>query len=200
MKTTRKRILVFVLVAAALLLTASDAFANTRTGEGGDLPFYARIEAGEILNDGEWAVIIFYRPTECVPDDFNLLDLIDYNAFACTPPTTDGFTVWAGEPWVSASIQIRLHEVDLVPVWFVKWDELKDAIEDGFLTMPELQALPSLLVGVADEYSETLHPTGGVKVPMINFVAQGTLQGGRSFYAHAILVVEKVWKVQIKFE
>jgi hypothetical protein len=197
---SRQRALAFVLVAAAMLLTVTGAFANTRTGEGGDLPYYARIEAGEILNDGEWAVIIFYRPTECVPDDFNLLDMMDYNAFACTPPTTDGFIVWAGEPWVSAPIQIRLHEADLVPVWFVKWDELQDAVEDGSLTMPDLKALPSLLVGAADEYSETLHPTGVVKVPMINFVAQGALQDGRSFYAHAILVVEKVWNVQINFK
>lgn len=199
MKTTRKRMLVFALVISALLLTASGAFANTRTGGGGDMPFYARIEREFIAHDNEWAVIIFYRPPECVPDDFNLLDTIDFNAFACTPPTTDGFAIWAGEPWVSPPIQIRIHEDGLVPVWFVGWDELQAAIADDVLTMPELEGLPSLLVGAADNYSEVLHPTDAHNVPMINYVARGYLEDGRSFFVHAHAVFS-LMTVQIFFK
>jgi hypothetical protein len=206
MKTTRKRILVFVLVAAALLLTASGAFANTRTGGGGDMPFYARIEREFIVQDNEWAAIIFYRPPECVPDGeppyesaFNLLDTLDFNAFACTPPTTDGFAIWAGEPWVSPPIQIKLHENGLVPVWFVDWGELQAAIADDVLTMPELEGLPSLLVGAAENYSEVLHPTDAHNVPLIDYVAQGSLEDGRSFFVHAQSVFSLL-NVQIEFK
>jgi hypothetical protein len=205
MKTTRKRILVFVLVAAALLLTASGAFANTRTGGGGVTPFYARIVEGEIINDGEWAVIIFYHPPDCVPDNFNLLVFFDYSAVTCDP-TTDGFTIWSGEPWVSAPIQMKLQQAGLVPVWFVKLNIIEAAVEDGILNMPELETLPTLVRGSADLYTETLHPSEAVKVPMINYVAQGHLEDGQSFYVYAVLVYPQdpanwsVWNVQIRFE
>ena len=150
------------------------------------MPFYACIERGEAFHTDEWAAIVFYRPSECVPDNFNLLDFYDFeNAFGCTPYTTDGFTIWAGEPWVSAPIQIQLHGLGAVPVWFVGWPEMQAAIADDILSMSELEAMPSLLTGSASFYNETLHPDGGAQVPMINYVAHGMLDDGRTFRVHA---------------
>lgn len=194
-----KKIMV-VLVVLVLAAFPATVLANTRTEGGGDLPFYARIERGEILHTDEWAAIIFYRPTECVPGDFNLLDMIDFNAFACTPPTTDGFIIWDGEPWVSAPIQIKLQGLGAVPVWFVGWGELQAYIADDNLSMLELEGMSSLLKGSASFYNEVLHPTGGAKVPMINYVAQGNLEDGRTFQVQVLLVAEKATNVQVTFK
>lgn len=175
-------------LAAFLLISPSGAQANTRTGGGGDLPYYARIEQGEAFHNDEWAAIIFYRPTECVPPGFNLLVFYDFeNAFGCTPPTTDGFIVWDGEPGNSNPIQIKLQGLGAVPVWFVSWPELQAAMANDYLDIGELAGLPSLMTGSASFYNETLHPTGAANNPMINFVARGELEDGQPFFVHAVL-------------
>jgi hypothetical protein len=180
---------VIVIVVVMLAAVSVSVYANTRTPGGGDVPFYARIESGEIMHDDEWAVIIFYRPTECVPDDFDLLDFYDWNAFDCGPPTTDGFIIWEGEPGIKP-IQIKLRGLGAVPVWFVNWSDLEQEVADGELLMSELEAMDKL-AGVAGIFSETLHPTGAAQVPMINFLAFGSLEDGTSFRIHALLVADK---------
>ena len=61
--------------------------------------------------------------------------------------------------------------------------------------------MQTLRTGTASFYSETLHPTGAVKVPLINYVAHGTLDSdGRSFHVHALLVSERVTNVRVKFK
>jgi hypothetical protein len=208
MKTSPKPMLrrgiVFMVVLVAMLILTTGVLANTRTDGGGDLPYYARIERGEILHTNKWAAIIFYRPTECVPSDFNLLDFYDFGAFGCSPPTTDGFIIWSGEPWISAPVLINLKGLGAVPVWFVRWSELQALVEDDSLTMAELEAVPSLLVGEASLYKETLLPATGepdvMKPPMINYVARGTLEDGRTFYVHALMVVDTITNVEITFK
>lgn len=200
-----RRVLPFLVVMALLLLAVSIAYASVRTGGGGDPPYYANIEPGYIYHTDEWAAIVFYRPPECVPDgvpyDFDLLDLFDVpGAFGCTPPTTDGFIIWESEPWLSSPIQVSLHGLGAVPVWFVSWPELQAAVADGSLPMSELKAMGSLLTGSASFYQETLHPDGGAQVPMINFVAHGTLQDGRSFQVHAKAGPAGVTQVNIAFK
>jgi hypothetical protein len=55
-------------------------------------------------------------------------------------------------------------------------------------------------MGSAEFYSEALHPTtDAVQVPMINFVAHGTLEDGESFMVQVIWVTISVYKVQIRF-
>ena len=198
--TMFRRALVVLAIVGLLLVVAPGAYAKIRTEGGGDVPFYARIERGEAYHTDEWAAIVFYRSPECVPDDFNLLDFYDFGASDCKPPTTDGFIIWSGEPWISAPIQMQLHGLGAVPVWFVSWPELQGAIEDDSLTVPELEGMPSLMIGSASFYKETLHPTGGAQVPMINFVAGGSLEGGQSFRVHATLVTVGVTHVQIGFK
>ena len=176
-----RRSLLLLIVVAALLLVAPASYANVRTEA--VIPYYARIGYEELYHNDEWAAIVFYRLPDCVPDDFNLLEFYDFaGAFGCEP-TTDGFLIWAGEPWVSAPIQMELHGLGDVPVWFMTWPDLQVAIADGSLTMPELEAIPSLLIGSASFYNETLHPAA--VVPMINYVAHGLLADGRSFQVHA---------------
>ena len=175
-----RRALLFLIVVIALLLVAPTSYAKVRT-EPADLPYYARIELAYVPHTDEWAAIVFYRLPDCVPDDFNLLGFYDFSAFSCEC-TTEGFYIWAGEPWVSAPIQAKLQGLGAVPVWFVAWSELQAAIGDGELYMPELEAIPSLLIGSASFYNETLHPAA--VVPMINFMAHGTLDDGRSFEVH----------------
>jgi len=66
--------------------------------------------------------------------------------------------------------------------------------------MPELEALPLLLIGSASFYNETLHPDGGAEVPMINYVAHGILDDGRSFQVHATFVTVGVTNIFIAFQ
>ncbi len=196
-----RRALLFLIVVALLLLVASSAYAKIRTPGGGDMPFYARIERGEIFHNGQWAAIVFYRPPGCVPADFDLLSFYDWNAFACELPTTDGFMIWDGEPGLSDPIQIKLRGLGAVPVWFVAWPELEEAVEDGILLMSELEAMERL-TGSASFYTETLHPTsetGVVKVPMINYVAHGMLDDGPSFKVHVTLVTGSHMDTRITF-
>ncbi len=200
-RTIPTGLLLLSILVIVLLVSSSSAYASSRTENGGDLPYYARIERDEEpIHDGGWAPIVFYRPPECVPDDFNLLDFYHFpddtspGAFACQPPTTDGFIIWEGEPWLSNPSLIKLHGLGAVPVWFVSWSDLQVALEDDKLTVPELQAIDSLMIGSANRYNETLHP--GV---MINYVAKGNLSDGQSFWVHARLVAGDVPYARIVF-
>lgn len=178
----------FLLVVGVLLLAVPTATANVRL-TGGETPFYARIESGEIFHTDEWAVIAFYRPPACVPAGFNLLALFDVpGAFACGPSTIDGFTIWRNGPQTDpAPIQAEYHGLGAVPIWFVRWPELEDAVADDVLTIGELAGMPSRLVGSASFYEETLHPEQSAQVGELEFVAWGTLEDGRRFAAESVL-------------
>lgn len=193
MKTTcsvfLKLAAVFVILVVALLPAGSNVQAKERTPM--ELPAYARVERELVFHTEEWAAISFYRPPDCVPDDFNLLDFFDWNALECLPVTTTGFAVWAGEPYLTAPIQVNMRGLGAVPVWLFSWPELEAAMADGSLTITELEGMPSLLMGTASFYSEILHPydpSGVVKNPMIEYVAHGQLEDGRSFNVHALVV------------
>ena len=201
------RITLLIAVVLSLLVFAPGASAKIRTGGGGDLPAYARISYDDIFHTDDWAVIVFYRPPECVPDDFNFLVFYDFpneldpGAFGCTPNTTDGFIVWDSEPGLSDPYRIKLRGLGAVPVWFVSWPELKAEIDDdGIVTITDLEDMNSLRKGSAAFYSETLHPTtDAVQVPMINFVARGALDDGQPFKVQVIWVTISVLNVQIRF-
>jgi hypothetical protein len=170
----------FLLVVGVLLLAVPTATANVRL-TGGETPFYARIESGDIFRTDEWAVIAFYRPPACVPAGFNSLALFDVpGALACGPSTIDGFTIWRNAPQTDpAPIQAEYHGLGAVPIWFVRWPELEDAVADDVLTIGELAGMPSRLVGSASFYEETLHPEQSAQVGELEFVVQGTLECGR---------------------
>jgi hypothetical protein len=152
-------------------------------------PFYASIAqppGGQIFQDGEWTAIPFLRETDCVFGDSNLLDAFDLRAFRC-PLTVHGFAIYknAPPPIDPVPVYALLMGNGAVPIWFVRWSELRAAIGDGELTIGELETLPSLLIGSASffEYVNQiglLRPQGAGN-GKIEIASSGTLNDGREF-------------------
>ena len=192
------------LTLAAFALSALPSLASVRleveAGVPGGGPFYARIERGLVHHDAEWAAIAFYRLPECVPGDFDLLDLFDVpRSFEC-PFLAEGFEIWQnGPPGDLAPIQSKLHGAGAVPVWFARWSEVEDGVADGVLTMDELRGLRSLTRGIATFFQETLHPSQPGRQTMTTVVATGVLDDGRSFRYHATEVDSALRSVEIVF-
>lgn len=186
-----KRLLIrFLPVLALLLLVVPTVLASVRIDSDGQLPFYARVPRNEIITDGKWVAVVFYRPSSCIPADFNMLDFFDFpdaaglGAFDCQPPTTDSVEKWQNGPEVDpAPILVKFRGLGAVPVWFVTWSELEAAIADDLLTIGELEALPSLRRGSADHYREIVHPWQNVKNGNgdLRIVARGELEDGGRF-------------------
>ena len=150
-------------------------------------PFYTVIEPGFVPHTDEWAAIIFVRQTSCVPPGFNLLTVVNIPAvFGCTL-NVEGHAIWRnGPPPIDfVPMQIVLHGTGEVPVWFVSWSELQDAMDDGVLTVAELSGLPSRLVGSASYFKEVQQPGSfrpqGPGNGKIELNATGLLDDGRQF-------------------
>jgi hypothetical protein len=127
-------------------------------------------------------VIPFYRPPSCVPSGFNLLNFFDPGAFACTPPTMDGFEIWEHGPGIDpVPLVWQLDGLGAVPVWFVSWPELRTAMADGELKIGELEGLQSLLRGTAASYKQTARNEGMLSVVVFQMTARGVLEDGRAF-------------------
>ncbi len=173
---------------------------------GGGVPAYARIETlsnGAVLvhNDGTWAAITFYRHSECVPADFNLLDFFDApRAFDCSL-TVEGFEIWRNGPWAgdTSPIQTVSYGLGSVPIWFVELSELQNAISDGVLTVSELGSLSSLKKGSAVFFKETLHPFQSAQQTKTQIVALGILDAGGSFFFQAEETHNQLKHVRIQF-
>jgi hypothetical protein len=182
-----KPVLIVVITLFILVITPQKVSANIRIENGGEVPYYARLERGGIHADGDWVAIVFYRPPSCIPADFNLLNFFDFaNAWNCQPTTTTGFEIWKNGPGIDmAPIQQVMQGKGAVPVWFVNTQQLMAAIGDDILTINELASLPSLQVGSASFYHETLHPLGGSNQNHLVFNAHGQLEDGTPFIVHA---------------
>ena len=153
-------------------------------------PFYARIISA-LRGTEELSAVVFYRDPACIPGDFNLLQFFDVpGAFRCQL-TVEGFVIWknAPPPQDQAPIQQELFESGSVPVWIVATSELSAAAADGVLTIGELASLPSLVVGSASSFHETLHPTQGARTPMIQISATGSLADGGTFQLRGVSAV-----------
>ena len=100
--------------------------------------------------------MIFYRNPDCVPADFNLLDFIDPppRPFLCALQI-EGHSNWRSldDPSPADS---HLQGTGAVPLWFVRWAELQAAVADVDLTVTELATLPSLLMGSASFFLESI--------------------------------------------
>ncbi len=177
-----------LILAGLAVSTAAQVRTEIPTEDPGP-PFYARIERRAAHtriapHTEEWAAIVFYRSPACVPPDFNLMDLFHVpQAFGCAL-TIDGFEIWRnGPPPIDfAPMMAVFRGTGSVPIWFVSWPELQAAVADDDLTLMELMAMDSLIIGSADHFHETLHPTDGAVNPRIVISAKGTLADGRSFH------------------
>jgi hypothetical protein len=175
--------LLTVAAAASLGVSKAQVVVNFPEEDPGP-PYYARIRYGFVVHTDQLAAIVFYRQPGCVPAGFNLLNLFNPPAaFFCTP-TVEGFEVFEPGPRPPGTIpkQAKSFGLGAVPVWFISWSELQGAMADGVLTISELAALPSLQVGSAGFFHETLHPTGGAQQSELTIVASGTTSAGQSFF------------------
>ena len=149
-------------------------------------PLYANFAADFIPTDDGIVGIAFIREPSCIPTDFNLLLQFDVPAAFGCELTIEG-KAWRYEATDPFPFQMRLWGLGAVPIYFVDEAELAAATQDGVLTIGELQALPSLLVGFADSYLDVVHNDNqggrGKGTEVLN--ASGTiLQSGLPFFFH----------------
>ena len=151
-------------------------------------PFYARLEFPHvdpalIPNDGKWAAMVMYRQRDCIPDDFNLLEIFDVPAaFDCPLNNLAGYEVYENAPGVDpAPIRSRLTADGPVPIWFVHLSEFDQAAADGVITIVDFEAMPSLRVASTDFYDELLRPSQSNPAGFIHIHARGSLENGNRF-------------------
>ncbi len=154
----------------------------------GEVPFYARFGDNETFGDEEVVAVVFYRPPECIPADFNLMQFFHMpddsspGAFACSPPTTTSIETWQNGPETDpAPLAAEMTGRGAVPVWFFDREELFAAMADGTVTIGDLSGMASRRVGTASTYTELLHPSQTNAQPLIQFMAEGTLEDGSAF-------------------
>lgn len=177
-----RRLAALMATTAALAVTVIGpaAYADvtqTFPGESPGHPAYARTLPASVIHTDQWAAVPFYRLPTSVPEDFNLLQFFDVpRSFGC-PLTVSGRLVTESPEALPKVVVTRGRDI---PVWFASWPEVQAAMSDGVLTIEELSALGSLVVGTADLYQELLRPN---ELVVVN--ARGTLADGRSFRLHA---------------
>jgi hypothetical protein len=185
---------VFLVVAALVTMPAlSAARSEVRREFGPEIPYsgppyyaqisYTRDFGWEIYHTGEWAAIPFYRDPACVPRDFNLLDMFDVPAAFDCSLAVRGFEIFTSP--AAPPKKSKTFGLGAVSIYFVRWSKLREAVDDYWLGMPELEALVSAgdaVVGSASFFVSELHPSGGTAVvPHIEISASGLLQDNRHF-------------------
>ena len=149
------------------------------------IPYYARFHSsGPPMTDGEWRMIYFYRPPECIPADFDLKDFFHFpddrglSAFGC-PLLFDGTTIWGsgGFDGTTPPSWMELDGLGSVPVWFVPEEEFRAIMVEGELTIEKLESLRPLK-GTATEVHEVLEYNRDWTVSL-----SGSLEDGRLFEA-----------------
>jgi len=150
-------------------------------------PWYAHFSADFIPTDDGTVGIAFIREPSCIPTDFNLLVQFDVPAAWGCELTIEGKVWWYDPETDPFPFQERDYGLGAVPIYFVDEAELAAATQDGVLTIGELQALPSLLIGFADSYLDVIHNSNqggrGKGTEVLN--ASGTiLQSGLPFNFH----------------
>jgi hypothetical protein len=147
-------------------------------------PFYSRVSTllNQIFHDGEYVAIPFYRDTECIPPDFNLLGAFHLpgedgpGAFGCPLLVHGTLLIEPDAP--QGTFPFKVMTRGPAHVWFVSWNRFQAAMADGDITMNELIALEPLR-GVADQYNEVLHPR--MEKHHVVITSQGRLEDGRRF-------------------
>jgi hypothetical protein len=195
---------------AAVSLEAGEASARRKTrvpplvqrsipDEDPGPPFYARVGM-QFFDNGKWLAIPFYRPPECVPPDFNLLEFFHFpgpagpGAFACPVLMSGRLLIEADAPLGTFPRKVWLQGGN-VPVWFVASDLFAAAAADGQLTIGELESLQPLK-GVAS-YHEMLQPRD--EDHLIIIVSHGKLEDGRAFWFHVTQVLDEIKSLRIAF-
>lgn len=124
-------------------------------------PFYARIAVlgpdRLFMESGNTVIIPMMRQLECIDRDFNLLNLFHVpDAFFC-PLVLSGKGLMEPNSSPEQFPVIAYLESNNMPVWFVDREPLLQAMQDGVLTLAELESL-SPRKGVASRYIEYNKP------------------------------------------
>lgn len=160
--------------------SARPAFQATITPDE-PVPFYALILRPVFpgAKPTPWAGVTFYRPPSCIPADFNLVDVLDIpGAFSCLPQTVTALTI-RKDPSLPNPFQALLHGLGAVPFWLVTSADMEAALADGVLTLPDQEAVPSLVKGRSTVYNEMIQFRS---LRQRTLVASGQLDDGRSFH------------------
>ncbi|MGH7500706.1 MAG: hypothetical protein ACREL7_03010 [Longimicrobiales bacterium] len=166
-------------------------------------PFYSiSANGGFVPHTDDWAAIPFQRELLCVPPGQDLLVIVGPAAWSC-PLTVEGHEHWQHGPGIDlAPRQTQLRGLGAVPIVFAEWAELQGAMVSG-LTLFELLALPSALIGHADFYKETailgISGPHGPGKGSYKINARGTLTDSRSFSLHVNEVLGELRIVRIDF-
>jgi hypothetical protein len=150
-------------------------------------PYYTdtgRLENGSpyFFHDDQWAAFVFLRDPVCVPSAFNLLNQIDVPAAFGCPLTVDGHAILK-QTGDQVPVQVNMHGLGAVPVWFVRLSEIQAILAGNSLTVNQLLASPSLRKGLAYLYDEVDQPgpnrpqgegNGSIEITASGFLADGT--------------------------
>jgi len=146
------------------------------TTDASTVPFYARFSEGEILHNEDWAVIVFYRPPNCVPPAMNLLDIPESAAVEdCGPATVSGSAIWDVDPSAEPALETVFTGLGSVPVWLAPWPLVEAVAADGDLTRRELLSMQTRVEATATTYQERSGPD------TLEITGSGELADGRGF-------------------
>lgn len=152
-------------------------------------PFYARIAVLEpdilLMESNGTAVIPMMRQVECIDPEFNLLDLYHVpNGFFC-PLTLVGRGLIEPNAPLGTFPAIAYGEGTNMPVWFVDSGPLANAMVDGVLTLPELEAL-NPKKGVASRYEEFNKPRTEEGYLLV-IESEGTIPGTNQRFEYKVI-------------
>ncbi len=158
-------------------------------------PMYSRGIAtrGVPTELSDWCSSVFYRPPECVPEDFNLLtvvdfDLLDASSAAVCPFVMEGFALWKDgeDPEINRPYYWELREAEgaTVPLWFFTTEDKYRAIQNGVLKIQEFDKMGSLLKGRARHFREIFNLDAPPGARVLEIIASGDLEDGRQFFMH----------------
>ena len=168
-------------------------------------PAYARVETPFLIHTDEWAAVVMYREPTCIPEDFNLLQVLDFQGFPDNPRvfrcplTVEGFEMRESPEPIGFPKLVFTRGTGAVPVWFIRWPELEAAIADGVLKIGDLRNMTSLEIGYASFFEETLDFSASGANQRLVMVAAGTLLNGQHFQLQFTLAGGVTHQVKIDF-
>jgi hypothetical protein len=194
--------LAVAVIAVVVLAVRASAAERLLIPEQLDLPFY--VQGLGHTADLAWVGGVFYRPFETAPGDIAVNDFVSVDPEAY-PLSVEGFAVVDEDdsfPPYPLNAVLRNRPGEAVEICFNSVEDFRKALEnDGKVTIDELRAMPSLIVGYADFYLEINQPPDP-RDPGKGFsrdvIAKGVLEDGRPFYVRSIYT-EGAYNIDFRF-
>lgn len=164
------------------------------------IPIYARV--GPILKQffiaGDQLVIPFYRNPVCIPDSFNLLNYYDPPvAFGCELMVQGRFVIEKDAEEGQFPIMAHTSGTE-VPVWIVDWAGFQLLMDEGAVTMVDLEGLDPIKA-TALQFEEYLSPR--INEHQVIIEAEGSVSDtDQDFYFSLTHVGDEIKRIQLEFE